>query len=171
MVPLKHHLIPRPKGFVTCIPIMKNYNCPSVLSLNLAFDKNDKVSPSLGNLLLGKKVVCHVFIERIPMKDVEATSECLQKIFLRKDAVQESFHKFGNFTEGTNETAIKPRKMKARSNVLINTMCWMTLNVTLFLYFAATLILNGHFLTFIVVYGGIIGFCKCFEFIISFSFK
>ena len=126
----------------------------------MAFDKNDKVMPSLGNLLLGKKVFCHIYIERIPMENVEATPECLQKIFVRKDAVQESFHKHGNFTEGSNQKTIKPMKMQARSCVLINTMCWMTLNVSMFLYFAATLLLNGHFLTFIIVYGGIIGFCK-----------
>ncbi len=40
--PLKHHLIPRTKGFVTCLPILKKH-CPSVMNLQLAFDKDTKV--------------------------------------------------------------------------------------------------------------------------------
>lgn len=40
--PLKHHLIPRTKGFTTCLPILKKH-CPSIMNLQLAFE-NNKVS-------------------------------------------------------------------------------------------------------------------------------
>ncbi|CAO1422042.1 unnamed protein product [Diamesa tonsa] len=156
LVPLKHHLIPRAKGFVTCVPILKKYKCPSILNIQIAFDKDAEVKPSLGNLLQGKKVVGHMYIERIPMEEVEATSEYLQKIYQIKDELQDSFIKYGNFTEGRNQEPLKPIKMEPRLCVLINSICWNTLNVTMLLYYAINLIAKGKLLLFITVFGGIV---------------
>lgn len=160
LVPLKHHLIPRAKGFVTCVPILKKYKCPSILNIQIAFDKDAEVKPSLGNLLQGKKVVGHMYIERIPMEEVEATSEYLQKIYQIKDELQDSFIKYGNFTEGRNQEPLKPIKMEPRLCVLINSICWNTLNVTMLLYYAINLIAKGKLLLFITVFGGIVALCK-----------
>lgn len=157
---LKHHLIPRAKGFITCVPIMKKYNCPAVLNVQLTFHSDEQTKPTLANLLRGKKVVAHVYIERIPMAKVEATSEYLQKIYREKDELQESFLNYGNFYEGRNQKPIEGVKMKPRLCVLINSICWMTFNFSLMLYYAISLILKGKFIFLITVSGGIIALCK-----------
>lgn len=43
LVPLKHHLIPRPKGFVTCVPLLQKHKCPSILNMQLSIDKKSDV--------------------------------------------------------------------------------------------------------------------------------
>lgn len=160
LVPLKHHLIPRAKGFQTCVPIMKQYKNLSVLNIQLAFDNNAKVEPTLANLLRGEKVVAHVLIERIPLKDVKDTSEYLQEMYQEKDDMQESFHKFGNFFEGRGQKPIEGIKMKPRLGVVINTIFWSALNVAFTLYYATNLILAGRFVFLLSMSAGIIALCK-----------
>jgi lysophosphatidic acid acyltransferase/lysophosphatidylinositol acyltransferase len=44
---LKHHLIPRTKGFTASLPVLKK-KCASILNVQLAFDKeDDKVIPRM----------------------------------------------------------------------------------------------------------------------------
>lgn len=52
MVPLKHHLIPRPKGFVTCVPLLQKHKCPSILNMQLSIDKNSDVIKKLFSFFL-----------------------------------------------------------------------------------------------------------------------
>lgn len=160
MVPLKHHLIPRAKGFITCVPIMKKYKNVSVLNLQLAFDKSAQTEPTLANLLRGDKVVAHVYIDRIDMKDVKPTSEYLQELYQEKDDLQESFHNFGNFYEGRKQKQIPGIKMKTRLCVVINTIFWFALNIFGMLYYATNLILAGRFVFLLSISGGIIALCE-----------
>lgn len=43
MTELKHHLIPRSKGFTASLPYLKE-KCPCLLDIQLAFDPNAKVN-------------------------------------------------------------------------------------------------------------------------------
>lgn len=160
MVPLKHHLIPRAKGFITCVPILKKSKNLSVLNLQLAFDKNATVEPTLVSLLRGEKLIAHVYIDRIPICDVEPTTEQLQEIYLEKDNLQDSFIKFGNFYEGRNQKIMPGIKMKPRLCVLINTLFWYGLNLTFMLYYATNLILAGRFIFLLSISSGVIALCK-----------
>lgn len=160
MIPLKHHLIPRAKGFVTCVPILKKSKNLSVLNLQLAFDKSANVEPTLANLLRGEKVVAHVYIERIPISEVKATSEYLQEIYQEKDDLHESFHKFGNFFEGRKEKLIKGIRMKPRLCVLVNTIFWYSVNIAGMIYYATNMILAGRFVLLLSISGGVIALCK-----------
>lgn len=160
MVPLKHHLIPRAKGFQTCVPIMKQYKNLSVLNLQLAFDKNAKVEPTLANLLRGEKVVAHLYVDRIQMTDVKSTAEYLQEMYQEKDDLQESFLKYGNFFEGRGQKPIEGIKLKPRLCVAINTIFWSALNVAFTLYYATNLILAGRFVFLLSMSAGTIALCK-----------
>lgn len=160
MIPLKHHLIPRAKGFVTCVPILKKSKNLSVLNLQLAFDKSANVEPTLANLLRGEKVVAHVYIERIPISEVKATTEYLQEIYQEKDDLHESFHKFGNFFEGRKEKLIKGIRMKPRLCVLVNTIFWYSVNIAGMIYYATNMILAGRFVLLLSISGGVIALCK-----------
>lgn len=160
LVPLKHHLIPRSKGFITCVPFIKKYKNVSVLNLHLAFDRNAEVEPTLANLLRGKKVVAHVYIDRIPLDKVLPTDACLQEMYREKDDLQESFHNFGNFFEGRNEKPIEGIKMKPRLCVAVNTVFWFALNFAFMLYYATNLILAGRFVFLLSISSGVIALCK-----------
>lgn len=160
LIPLKHHLIPRAKGFITCVPILKTAKNLSVLNLQLAFDKNAPVEPTLVNLLRGEKLVAHVYIDRIPISEVKGTSDYLQEIYQEKDDLQESFVKYGNFFEGRNKPQIKGIKMKPRLCVAANTIFWFALNIALIGYFATNLILAGRFVLLLSISGGVIALCK-----------
>lgn len=153
--PFKHHLIPRAGGFNVCIPLLKKYNCPVVYNLQLAFDKDSKTIPTLGNLLMGKPVTAHVFLERIPMETVEPTFEFLHHIYQKKDALQDSFHKFGNFYEGRGEKVVPGIAMKARPEILINTCVWVAVTMFLMVYYSIKLILAGKIILLTTVSVGI----------------
>lgn len=160
MIPLKHHLIPRAKGFITCVPILKTSKSVSVLNLQLAFDKNATVEPTLANLLRGEKVVAHVYIDRIPIEDIKATSENLQEIYQEKDDLHESFLKFGNFFEGRNQKPMKGVSMKPRLCLMVNTIFWFVVNMAGMLYYATNMILAGRFVLLLSISGGVIALCK-----------
>lgn len=108
---LKHHLIPRTKGFTASLPYLKK-KCPCILDIQLAFNKSDPVEPTIGNLLRGRAVTGHMHISRIDMKslpDNEAdAAEWLQEHFRYKDKLQDSFHTHGDFFTGSGLTPIKP---------------------------------------------------------------
>lgn len=160
MVPLKHHLIPRAKGYQTIVPIMKQHKNLSVLNIQLAFDKNAKIEPTLANLLNGEKVIAHLYIERIPMSDVKGTAEYLQEMYQEKDDLQESFFKYGNFFEGRGQKKIEGIRMKPRLGVAINTILWSTLNIAFILYYAMNLILAERFVFLLFMSVGTIALCK-----------
>lgn len=155
--PLKHHLIPRAGGFNLCVPLLKKYRWPVIYNLQVAFDKNAQNSPSFGNLLLGKKVEAHVYLERIPMDTVEPTFEYLYDVYKKKDELQENFHKLGKFSE---EGKVKKIEMKARWQVLINMIVWMAVVLTLIIYFNVKLYLSGKFIILILINGTLIIFSK-----------
>jgi lysophosphatidic acid acyltransferase / lysophosphatidylinositol acyltransferase len=142
--PLKHHLIPRAKGFALTVPILKKFNCPTLYNVQLAFDKDAKHQATLGTLLRGQKIVAHVYIDRIPMKNVEPTFEYLYELYKEKDEMMESFNKYKNFYEGRKQNVVKGIKMEPRLEVKINSVCWMLLILCYIGYNVIQLILAGH---------------------------
>lgn len=160
LVPLKYHLIPRAKGFITCANILKKYKDVSLLNIQLAFDKSAKVEPTLANLLCGESVVAHLYIDRIPIDDVKPTNEYLQEIYHEKDELQDSFLKYGNFYEGRKEKPVEGIKLKPRLCVAVNTIFWYTVNFLFMIYFATKMILAGRFIFLLSISGGVIALCK-----------
>lgn len=163
--PLKHHLIPRAGGFNLCVSLLKKYDFPMVYNLQIAFDKNAPNSPISRNLFFGKKVTAHVFIERIAMESVEPTFEFLYDVYKRKDALQDSFHKHGNFYEGRGEKNVEGFVMKPSSRVIINFIAWMSFLLSLMIYCCIKLILAGQTFLLISVGGSIIAICKVITFL------
>jgi lysophosphatidic acid acyltransferase / lysophosphatidylinositol acyltransferase len=155
--PFKYHLIPRGKGFMTCVTILSKHKCPALYSVQLAFDKDSPTKPTFGNLLMGKKVVAHVYIDRVPMERVEPTFECLHDIYKKKDALQDSFHKFGNFYEGRQLKSVEGMRMKPRLRVLINTIVWTVIVMSLMIYYSVKLILAGRIILLVSVSVGVTG--------------
>lgn len=84
---LKHHLLPRTKGFIASLPSMRG-KVPAVYELELAFKEDAPVKPTIRNMLLGKSLEAHYYLRRIPMEEVPKKpaeqEQFLRDIFIRK---------------------------------------------------------------------------------------
>lgn len=159
---LNHHLIPRTKGFTASLPVLKK-KCPAIMDVQLVFNVNDKDEPTILNLLRGKKMTAHLYVRRVPMSDVPddeaGAAKWLQELFVRKDKLQTSFHKTGDFFKDTDIAPVEPIQFKPRPATLINWVIWMILAMLPILYLLLTLILSGSIASISIGFGVIVA-CK-----------
>lgn len=158
--PLKHHLVPRGRGFATCIPILKKNNCKVMYNVQLSFAKDATNPPYLASLVVGKKLVAHVYIDRIPMEKVEPTFEYLYEIYKQKDALQDSFDKYGNFYEGRGLKVEEGYKMERRTCVLVNSICWLLFEAFMIFHYSMKMIEEDQVIKLTAIIVGVIGVCK-----------
>lgn len=153
MTVLKHHLIPRTKGFTASLPYLKE-KCPCILDIQLAFKKDEKVEPTIGNLLHGRSVTGHMYIRRIDMKSLpdkeDEAAEWMQELFRFKDKLQDSFHTNGDFFTGTGLTPIEPIVYKPTIGTLGNLVFWAIVTLTPILYYLVGLLFSGRLLSFLI---------------------
>lgn len=150
---LKHHLIPRTKGFTASLPSLRG-RCPVIYDINLAFKKDANVSPTISSLLNGQAVEGFMFVRRIPLEQVpedeEKAAEWLHNLFREKDRIIDSFHNTGSFfaTSGVKET---PYKYYApRLCTLINFAAWAIFSVSLVAYYLISSLLMQNWIGFSV---------------------
>ncbi|CAO1349935.1 unnamed protein product [Diamesa serratosioi] len=150
---LKHHLIPRTKGFTASLPVLKA-KCPAIMDVQLAFDKNDETKPTIINLLRGKSITGHLYLRRIAMTDIpedeELASQWVQDLFVRKDKLQDSFHTHGDFFKGNDIERLEPIEIPRRKTDLFNWLFWISVTLLPILYFILNLILSGKILYFAI---------------------
>ena len=81
---LKHHLSPRTKGFTASIPHLRK-KVPAIYDIQLAFKPIDTAKATVNNFLSGNGIEGHMFIRRIPIKEVpegeEAASQWLHDLY------------------------------------------------------------------------------------------
>ncbi|XP_075930810.1 1-acyl-sn-glycerol-3-phosphate acyltransferase gamma isoform X1 [Petromyzon marinus] len=118
---LKHHLLPRTKGFTTTVHCLRGM-AGAVYDVTLNF--KDNKNPSLLGILYGKKYQADMCVRRFPLKDLpEDEKKCamwLYNLYLEKDALQEEYSKTGVFPG----ECIKPNK---RPWAVLNWLFWATL--------------------------------------------
>jgi len=162
MTVLNHHLIPRTKGFTASLSVLKK-KCSAIMDVQLAFDANHDVEPTILNLLKGKAIHGHIYIRRIPLTDVpeneEEAAKWLQELFVRKDKLQTSFHETGNFFKGNDITPLEPIQFPSSKGTLLNWVFWMLATMLPILYLILTLILSGKFIS-ILIGSAIVFACK-----------
>ncbi|XP_077302646.1 1-acyl-sn-glycerol-3-phosphate acyltransferase gamma-like [Arctopsyche grandis] len=158
---LKHHLTPRTKGFTTSLMGMKG-KINAIYDINIAFNKDDKVAPTMTNLLYGKKVLCHLHIRRIPIEDVPETeaeaSKWLHDLYIVKDKMQESFLKTGDFFTTSGVKRIQPFELPRRMYSFVNTIFWNIIILVPALRYILGLLFSGELLYFSIA----IGICSAF---------
>ncbi|OXA50214.1 1-acyl-sn-glycerol-3-phosphate acyltransferase gamma [Folsomia candida] len=97
---LKHHLLPRTKGFVASIPYLKG-KVPAIYDVVVVVEKGCKNEPSVFSLVRGEEVRTELLIRRIPMSEVpddeKEAAAWLQKLFQDKDKVLDNYVKLGEF--------------------------------------------------------------------------
>ncbi|XP_030375069.1 1-acyl-sn-glycerol-3-phosphate acyltransferase gamma-like [Scaptodrosophila lebanonensis] len=144
MTVLKHHLIPRTKGFTASLPSLRGI-CPVVYDINLAFKRDAKVPPTMLSLLNGQPVEPYMFVRRIPLDDVpdgeQAAAAWLQNLFVEKDRIIDSFHETGSFFKTSGFKEVQCKIYDRRLSTLLNFFGWATVSISLILYYLLTSLL------------------------------
>ncbi|XP_066275210.1 1-acyl-sn-glycerol-3-phosphate acyltransferase delta-like [Branchiostoma lanceolatum] len=106
---LKHHVLPRTKGFVLCARVARKY-IQAFYDVVYHFDQRSP-EPTLMEMLKGKKHHVHIYIRRIPIEEIpedeEACAKYCHELYRIKDINYEYFEKHGRFPE---KTQVIPRR-------------------------------------------------------------
>nr|KAF6503766.1 1-acylglycerol-3-phosphate O-acyltransferase 4 [Rousettus aegyptiacus] len=138
---LKHHLLPRTKGFAITVRGLRDV-VSAVYDCTLNFRNNE--NPTLLGVLNGKKYHADLYVRRIPLEEVpEDGDKCaawLHKLYQEKDAFQEQYCRTGTFP-GT--PMVPPRRPWA----LLNWLFWASLLLCPFVRFLVSMVSSGSSLT------------------------
>jgi len=109
---LKHHLLPRPKGFAFCAQHLQG-KVKYLYDIELCIPKNADNPPTLKSLLQGKPCYADMYVRRHALSDLPQTEEGLKdflyKMYQDKDELTEYYHTHNNqFPPGYFELPIKP---------------------------------------------------------------
>ncbi|XP_038078084.1 1-acyl-sn-glycerol-3-phosphate acyltransferase gamma-like [Patiria miniata] len=105
---LKHHLMPRTKGFVVAMEAFDG-QIPAIYDTTFGVSQSDS-EPTLLNLLRGKKFIFNFHAVRIPIADVPKTEDgqvkFIHEIYEKKDVL------YGHFLENDTFTGFDHRTMR-----------------------------------------------------------
>lgn len=143
---LKRHLTPRTKGFTSSLPQLRG-RVPAIYNIELCFDPKDTVKPTVMNLLMGKPLTGHMFIERIPLEEVpeseEGASAWLREFYNKKDRLMDSFLTTGDWFATSGEPRFEGRRMPRRPYSLLNMAIWALFTLIPIVYILIRLLTSG----------------------------
>ncbi|CAF3362079.1 unnamed protein product [Rotaria socialis] len=146
---LKHHILPRTKGFVL---IMKgiHQHVTAVYDITIAFQTPK--NPELSNLLIGQRCQAEGFIRRIPISEVpyddeEKSAQFVHKLFQEKDQIFEYFLQHGTFEGAGNPKAIDLKRKK--QDLIIEISCLIIIGLPS-IYLLIKFLLFGSILSQII---------------------
>ncbi|KAM8710885.1 hypothetical protein ACLKA7_017503 [Drosophila subpalustris] len=160
MTVLKHHLIPRTKGFTTSLPTLRGI-CPAIYDVNLVFKKDAKVPPNINAVLSGDHLEPSMFIRRIPLdqvpEDEKAAAEWMQQLYVEKDKLMDSFHETGSFFKqsGFKEVPVKVFQPRLSSLLCFGVVALVS-NLYILQFLVSSLLAANWFgfITVLLVLGG-----------------
>ncbi|RZC38565.1 1-acyl-sn-glycerol-3-phosphate acyltransferase delta, partial [Asbolus verrucosus] len=148
---LKHHLLPRTKGFTASLPPMKG-KIPALYDIEICFKEDDPHKPTIRDLLLGNPVVAHMYMRRIPLEDLPQNEHeqevFLREMFERKDRLRDSFIKTGDYFATSGVPRLEPFELERRINSLINIAVWVVVICCPMVYYLIKLLFSGELLYF-----------------------
>lgn len=148
---LKHHLIPRTKGFIASLPSMKG-KVPALYDIELAFKPDDPVKPTITSMLIGKPVTAHIYMRRIPLDTLPQSEKeldlYLKEMFQGKDKLMDSFLKTGDFFATSGVPRVEPFSLPRRISHLINIIFWFVSILFPMAYYLIKLLFSGELLYF-----------------------
>ncbi|XP_034480983.1 1-acyl-sn-glycerol-3-phosphate acyltransferase gamma-like [Drosophila innubila] len=149
MTVLKHHLIPRTKGFTTSLPTLRGI-CPAIYDINLVFKKDAKVRPNINSVLSGDHLEPSMFIRRIPLDQVptdeKAAAEWMQQLYVEKDKIVDSFHETGSFFKQSGFKEVPVRICQPRLSSLLNfAVIALATNLYILYYLVSSLLAANYF--------------------------
>lgn len=137
-IKLKHHLVPRTRGFNCMVQRVKEgmKKDPKldfgIYNFQVALDNDDNSKASLTSVISGTKTTVHIYVEKLDVRKIsvdseEATSQYLFDVYKSKDDLHDYFLKNGRFP-GIE----KPYKRRIQS--LINWTFWMLVTYLFVVY-------------------------------------
>ena len=143
---LKHHLIPRTKGFVQMLNRLDTNKISYVYDATLGIHPSDGGEATLTNILLGKKTVGDIYLRRyktsdIP-KDEEGAQNWLMNLYREKDELLGYYKE----TRGTkfSENDVPVITVPKTLGVLVNTVLLNLSICTPILYKLCLMLLSGN---------------------------
>jgi len=110
---LKHHLVPRTKGFSYTISHLDTGKITWVYDVTLGCDT--ATQPTLTNVLMGRPTSAHMYIRRFRLEDIpkddEGSSQWLSNLYVEKDQLLDSFHSTGEFSHPSLPSFPAARKL------------------------------------------------------------
>lgn len=136
---LKHHLLPRTKGFTTTLHCLRD-TVSAVYDVTLNF-RDGKV-PSLADIVKGRQFKADLYVRRIPVEEIpEDEKECadwVHKLYQEKDALQEGYFTTGRFP---GNLIPPPRRLPW---ALFNLIFWTVLLLSPLVWFAVGVVTSGN---------------------------
>jgi len=168
---LKHHLLPRTRGFVASVPHLKKGNVPAIYDVTVAFRKDEKYEPTVFSLLNGKPLKCCLLMRRIPLEQVPndpvEAAAWLQKLYQHKDKVLDNFIETGEFDPNNEMEEYKKFayiNQPRRYYPLINICCWAAVILLPLIYYFYTMLTSGCYTSiawaFVLVLAAYVGMYK-----------
>eukprot|EP00057_Strongylocentrotus_purpuratus_P016613 XP_011671087.1 PREDICTED: 1-acyl-sn-glycerol-3-phosphate acyltransferase delta [Strongylocentrotus purpuratus] len=151
---LKHHLVPRTKGFNLCIEAYKG-KVPFIYDATIAYQYN--AQPSIYDLICGKQFDFHLYVRELPLDEVptdseDATAQYCHDMYKQKDEAYDYFLRNDTF-EGYD--ASRPGHVPPRTLLpLVVMSSWMVVVGIPLIYYALSILLSGSTLMIIIVCGG-----------------
>lgn len=143
---LKYHLTPRTRGFTCSIPHLRG-KVDAIYDVQLAFKENTKVQPTVTNMLLGKPLEAHMYLQRIPISDVpdsdDGAAQWLHDLYLKKDRMMESFLRTGDWFSESGVQRVDTFTLPRRCYSLINMVGWALVILIPMIYYLTKLITSG----------------------------
>ncbi|KAG1661202.1 1-acyl-sn-glycerol-3-phosphate acyltransferase gamma [Nymphon striatum] len=164
---LKHHLLPRTKGFVFSVKNLKG-KFPALYDVTIGFSPKF-AEPTMQNLLYGRKMQADLYVRRIPLEDIpteteEACAKYLFKLYEEKDELLDTYFKTGKFP-----FPCEPLKVEHRPYTLINLIFWACLILIPSGYYTYQALVYGSFVMKFITVGIVATFYFCTNKLIGIS--
>lgn len=115
------------------------------------------------SLLNGKPVEPYLLMRRIPLEqipeDEKAAADWLQKLFVEKDRIIDSFHETGSFFEKSGIKEVPFKIYGARLSSLFNFIGWSTYSLSCIFYYLISSLLAANWVGLITALS-VLGICK-----------
>jgi len=148
---LKHHLLPRPKGFCMALNGFKG-KIDYIYDVTVCVPSGG-TAPTLKNILYGRRCYAEMLVRRIPLSNVpmetdEATGQWLQNLYREKDNLFESFVQNGKFVSEdgvpVNQRRLRNVPTGRRLQPLLNHIFWALLTIPPLISALVTLLATGN---------------------------
>lgn len=120
------------------------------------------------SLLNGKPVEPYLLMRRIPLEqipeDEKAAADWLQKLFVEKDRIIDSFHETGSFFEKSGIKEVPFKIYGARLSSLLNFIGWSTYSLSCIFYYLISSLLAANWVGLITALS-VLGICKYTSFL------
>ncbi|ODM93358.1 1-acyl-sn-glycerol-3-phosphate acyltransferase gamma [Orchesella cincta] len=151
---LKHHLLPRTRGFTASIPHLRE-KVPALYDVLVAIDPKCKNEPSMYSIMKGREVRSKIMIRRYLLSEVpedeKEAADWLHKRYQEKDKLLDNFLRTGEFL--TKEQQALPEfrnfsyvELPRRAYSIINFSSWAFVIILPLMWYLYTVFTSGNYL-------------------------